>query len=254
MALPNFIGIGTQRAGTTWLYEMLSLHPDIFLPAQKELHFFDEKPDFSAYEGLGNPGQRPYYDMGSADHWNWYREQFEPGLKHKVRGEITPFYATLSDKRVALMAEKLPALKIIYIIRNPVKRAWSGFRLFWFLETGHKECEPAEDIIRKTVMYPAKLIHGDYRRNTRVYENNFKRDRILYLFYDDIIQSPDEFLKQVFSFLEIEPLPLTGAELKKKVNAAPDAAMPMSVEKALADHYADQIDFIRSKFDRELVY
>jgi hypothetical protein len=203
MCLPNFLGIGAQRAGTTWLYKMLSRHPEIFLSAQKELHFFDEKPDFSDYEGLGNPGQPFYYDMKSSTHWLWYQEQFKQGSDYKARGEITPFYSTLSEQRVDLIYRKLPYLKIIYIIRNPVQRAWSGFRLFWFLETKHQECNLETDILLKTIMYPAKLIHGDFQRNTNIYEKIFSTENILYLFYDDILQNPQIVLKQVCTFLGV---------------------------------------------------
>jgi hypothetical protein len=86
---------------------MLPHHPDVFSSAQKEPHSFDEKPDFSTYEGVGNPGPRFFYDMNSSAHWRWVEEQFKPGEEHQIKGEITPFYATRSERRVALIAEKI---------------------------------------------------------------------------------------------------------------------------------------------------
>ena len=254
MTLPTFICIGAQRAGTTWLYEMLAQHPDIYLPAVKELHFFDEKPDFSDYQGLGNPGRRFYYDLNSPAHWRWYQKQFKRGADVKARGEITPFYATLSAQRVAFIAEKLPELKIIYIIRNPVQRAWSGFRLFWFLETKHRECHLDADIIEKTIMYPAKLIHGNYQRNINTYEKTFTHNKILYLFYDDIITEPLGFLEKVYSFLDVHSRPINTTNMMKRVNNAPNIEMPESVFRALSEYYADQFVFIQTRFNRILEY
>lgn len=252
MTLPTFICIGAQRAGTTWLHRMLSAHPGVFMTAQKELHFFDEQPDFSGYEGLGRPGRQRYYDMEAEADWRWYREQFAPGAGCAVRGEITPFYATLSRERVALMAGALPGVKIVYILRNPVLRAWSGFRLFWFLQSGNRECALDAETIRKTVMHPAKLVHGDYRRNIEVYESCFERERILYLFYDDIVARPAQVLREVADFLEVGPWEGAAAGLAGRVNSAPDAQLPASVREALAAHYAEQAAFIARRFNRVL--
>jgi len=57
--------------------------PDIFLPDQKELHFFDEKLDFSNYQGLGNPDQRVCHDMNSSASWRWYHRQFKTNERYK---------------------------------------------------------------------------------------------------------------------------------------------------------------------------
>jgi hypothetical protein len=254
MTLPNFLCIGAQRAGTTWLYKILSRHPDIFLSAQKELHFFDEQQDFSTYEGLGTPGRPFFYDMRSSADWRWYEDQFREAGKQGIRGEITPFYATLSGERVGLIARELLGLRIIYIIRNPVKRAWSGFRLFWFLQTKHQDCNLHPGVIEKTIMYPAKLIHGNYSRNTSVWEKWLRENRILYLFYDDIVEKPREVLDQAFSFLQVAPLQIEVADLAERVNVAPDASMPEPIERALANYYTDQVEFIKVKFGRVLQY
>lgn len=253
MTLPNFIGIGAQRAGTTWLYERLREQPGVFLPAQKELHFFDERPDFSGYQGLGKPGQRKYFDPNDAAAWPWYQAQFEPGRGFAVRGEITPFYATLSNARVALMAQELPDLKIVYVIRDPVQRAWSGFKLFWFLETKHRECALDNDEIRKTIMHPAKLVHGDYRRNTAAYESVFPADRIIYLFYDDLVREPAALLAKLFGFLGIESNQVRAEKTDAgPVNKTPAFPLPAEIERELSAYYADQLDFIRAKFGRKL--
>ena len=100
----DFLGIGAQKAGTTWLYEQLRLHPDISFPAGKEVHFWDLQ-----------------YERGI----EWYRPLFTHD-KCKCLGEITPAYAMLSKVHIEEIRDINPSLKIIYILRNPIHRAWSS--------------------------------------------------------------------------------------------------------------------------------
>jgi hypothetical protein len=251
--LPNFLGIGAQRAGTTWLHKMLIQHHDIYASATKELHFFDERPNYTGYQGIGSPDQRFYYNLNSTSHWRWYKRQFKQAENANIVGEITPFYATLSEQRVSYIAEKLHHPKIIYILRNPIQRAWSAFRRAWFLETGHTNDDFDTDVTLKTIMYPAKLIHGDYIRNTSIYEKIFGVDRILYLFYDDIVRKPSDVLHQIWTFFKVAPLHLSEPEIHKKVNTAPGFAIPGPIENVLAQYYGDQMFFIKQKFNRTLV-
>lgn len=254
MKTPDFIVIGAQRSGTTWLYQMLSQHAGVFLPAQKELHFFDEKPDFSNYEGIWKPVRPCYYNMNSAADWRWYLGQFQESQNKQIKGEITPFYATLSEARVRFIARALPGIKIIYILRNPVQRAWSNFRFSWKNHTRTRECELTEEIIYKTIFYPAKLTHGDYQRNIEVWERNFPRKSMLYLFYDDIVRNPCTVLDQVCEFLEIAPLRMDNVRVKEKVNQSPEMRMPENIHGMLSDYFSGQIAFIQKRFDRILRY
>lgn len=100
----NFLGIGAQKCGTTWLFELLSLHPQVRFPAGKEVHFWD--------------GQR---ERGV----DWYEGLFEGQPPSVAVGEITPAYAILAPPIIAEVARAFPALRLIYLIRNPIDRAWS---------------------------------------------------------------------------------------------------------------------------------
>ena len=118
---PDFIGIGAQKAGTTWLGHNLQLHPEIWMPGIKELHYFNERINDPKYliprlyakiKGEGTVNRRwrrqvrsrlqrhrsrfskedflwdlKYYAGAPWD--GWYTSLFEPG-RGKVRGEITP--------------------------------------------------------------------------------------------------------------------------------------------------------------------
>src|SRR5258706_3186219 len=118
----DFLGIGAQKAGTTWLHEALSLHPALRFPGGKEVHFWD------------------WHRARGVD---WYRGLFgaaAPGVKN---GEITPAYALLPVEAIREIREINPALRVIYTLRNPLERAWSAALMV--LQRGGMTLEEASD-------------------------------------------------------------------------------------------------------------
>src|SRR5207248_7427804 len=113
--LPDFLIIGTQRGGTTSLYRYLKAHPCIGATSNKDLHFFDRR----FHKGL-----------------SWYRSHFPTKLEKAyaeqlrrltlVTGEASPSYLfhPHAPKRVA---QVLPHVKLIVLLRNPVSRAYSQY-------------------------------------------------------------------------------------------------------------------------------
>src|SRR5688572_26171231 len=75
---PNFLVIGAQKSGTTWLAEMLRQHPDVYTSPKKELHYFDLKAN---------------YALGI----DWYRQQFAGETGQRAIGECTPNYLWVSE-------------------------------------------------------------------------------------------------------------------------------------------------------------
>ncbi|WP_417462805.1 sulfotransferase domain-containing protein [Kordiimonas sp.] len=103
----SFIVAGVQKAGTTALFSFLSKHPEIFLPARKEVHFFDnENLDWS----------RPSYDA--------FENIFASKTEAQIAGEVTPIYTYWPTSAERIQAYN-PAMKIIVCLRNPVNRAFS---------------------------------------------------------------------------------------------------------------------------------
>ena len=101
---PNFLGIGAQKAGTTWLYKNLRKHPQLYLPETKEIHYFD----WYFYKSI-----------------KWYCKYFKSAKKTQITGEINPCYSVLSERKIKLIHKINPKLKIILLLRNPIERAWS---------------------------------------------------------------------------------------------------------------------------------
>ena len=105
---PDFLIIGTQRGGTTSLYEYLCRHPQVSPATEKEIHYFD-------FQTARGPA--------------WYRAHFPWRFpRTRITGEASPFY--LFHPRVPrLVRDLLPAVRLIVLLRDPVERAHSHFRL-----------------------------------------------------------------------------------------------------------------------------
>ena len=105
LALPHFLVIGAQKAGTTSLHEWLRVRPDVFLPASKETHYFSLFTD------------QPL---------SWYAAHYAAALPHQLRGDITPYYA-FHPMAAAWIAATLPAVRLVLLVRDPVERALSHY-------------------------------------------------------------------------------------------------------------------------------
>lgn len=105
---PNFIIAGALRSGTTSLTLWLMQHPQVFMPARKELHYFE------------------HTHQHKVRRWEDYLAFFEPGRGKPAVGEATPSYLTKPES-AAWIRFVLPDVKIILILRNPADRAFSNY-------------------------------------------------------------------------------------------------------------------------------
>jgi hypothetical protein len=249
---PDFLGIGAPRSATTWLYQRLSLHPDVCLSKKKEIHFFDVRQGKGTFV-YGPDWRRParqLHDLTDPVHWRWYQSQF--GIcGNRISGEITPDYSLLSAERIAIVKSHLPDLKLIYIMRNPVTRAWSSVRkeLWWRFHMHPREV-PDTDTLVRIATRPGVLARGDYAGAISRWETYYK-GQILYLFYDDIMEDAGHVLGAVCDFLGVDRQPLESASgHAKRVNDVPGDDIPSEVRRALEAYYAPQLPILSEKFGR----
>ena len=217
--LPDFLIIGTQRGGTTSLYRYLKAHPCIGATSNKDLHFFDRR----FHKGL-----------------SWYRSHFPTKLEKAcaeqlrrltlVTGEASPSYLfhPHAPKRVA---QVLPHVKLIVLLRNPVSRAYSqyhhaielGFETLSFAEAIEAEEERTakehEKILKDERYYSEEYKHrsyltkGIYVDQLQAWMKLFPREQFLILKSEDFYADPSATFKQALTFLN---LPDTELELGEK--------------------------------------
>ena len=272
---PNFICIGAQKAGTTWLYKQLKSHPDIWMPPQKELHYFDRSDRYSSPSALKvsslkdrlkdqlwvesakeriakiMSSQRPnsvrwWSDYLFADYSDdWYLSLFERPNK-QITGELTPAYSMLAKEDVAKMAQLLPNTKIIFLIRNPVLRAWSMLR--FATKQGKKiDFDDTEKLIRQTNA-KGQAHRSDYLRTMENYSEAFGSDRILVGFYDAISSQPQVLIQEILRFLKIDDSSLPKLNLKTISNPSPKVDMPEAIFEHLKDKYQASVLLLAERY------
>ncbi|MDF9436052.1 sulfotransferase family protein [Chromohalobacter israelensis] len=207
---PNFLGIGAQKSGTTWLHYMLIQHPEIFLPkAQKELHFFDNKANYN--KGL-----------------DFYESFFSDQTTEVSVGEITPGYMwsddTLSKKysinefrfSTPERVQKILGddVKFIVILRDPVIRAVSAY----FHHLKRNRVSVADSILD---IKGFGLLHiGFYYRNLRRWFEIFGRDSFHVATFEELNENKERYLRSVFEFLGVDSDFVPVAQDKKyQINA-----------------------------------
>lgn len=188
---PNFLVIGAPKSATTSLCYQLGRHPEVFFSRPKETFFFcyDE-----VYEKRG---------------WKWFESLFDGAEGYKAIGEGSTINANLGTYPNALprIVEHLPDAKIIYIVREPVRRIES----YWVeLHSQGIITTPFNQAVRED---PQLLDTSLYWKQLSAYRKHFADEKILLLFFEDFKKDADAVLKRCFSFLGVDPsVSLEGAD------------------------------------------
>jgi len=206
--LPNFLIIGTAKAGTTSIYEYLMQSPEVFPAKIKE-------PSFFSYQVLNTPqkGNKDYIKenitLKSIDN---YRDAYKGSDSYKIIGDFSVENLYYSKEVIPLIKRHLgDKVKILIVLRNPVNRAISAYKHLRrdLRETLSidKAFEIEKDRIKNdyAMIWHYKKV-GLYHDNIKDYMDNFENVKVL--FYEDLRRNSTEFMKEVFSFLEIEPIEL----------------------------------------------
>ncbi|KAA1259022.1 Sulfotransferase domain protein [Rubripirellula obstinata] len=178
--LPNFVGIGPGKCGTTWLYQALNNHPQVCVSTAKETLYFS---DYNAKD------------------FSWYLKFFKvPSNTPRpfAIGEVSNTY--IFDRDVAArIAKELPDAKIIYNLRDPIDRAFSHY--LFLCRNGELSCSFEEAV----EVRPDLLTRGKYSEHLESYHKHFDESKRLGLFYDDLRSDPVSYAESVFQFLGVDP-------------------------------------------------
>ena len=190
MSLPNFIIIGAPKAGSTSLYHYVGQHPDVFTSRVKEPRFFWTHRTSAHTETLDE-----------------YEKLFQGSERFQAVGEGSPAY--LADENTPrLIKDLIPDVKLIAILRDPYERAFSQFVFLRLRKTEREatflaaiEADEALDLAQKVGYVENSLYH----RNLSRYLSVFSPEQIKVVLLEDLQERPPEVMKEVFSFLDVDP-------------------------------------------------
>jgi hypothetical protein len=186
--LPDFLAISLPKTSSTWLSYNLNCHPEIFIPEEKEIVYF------SSYWKL--------LDI------NWYVKHFQRGVGQK-KGEVSTSYAILPCRAIKLIKSLMPNLKLIFLMRDPVDRAWSdtkhNYKYNEVTFTSYKgdfDSIPDSKFIENFTNEEA-LIRGDYIGALKKWCSVFSKGQFYIGFFESIKNNPKELLLDIFDHLGV---------------------------------------------------
>jgi hypothetical protein len=191
--LPNFIFLGTDKSGSTWLHARLSEHPQVFLTPAKDVFYFDN-----------------YYDRGL----DWYADQFA-GAKpqHKVVGEICNTYLYSPEARERI-ATDLPGVKVMVSLREPLDHAFSHYR--YLRRSGLFRGSFREFFDNE----PGIMGAARYSEYVGPYIERLGRNRVHVGVFEELQEDPQRFMDGVTDWLGIDRLPLDQRAAAPKLAAS----------------------------------
>lgn len=211
ITLPDFLLIGAAKSGTTSLFEYLNQHPEVFVPAKKELFYFsfgNKKPTYT------NSNFLSMLTWKRVDYINEFQN-----AKGKISGECSTSYLYTSSATIAniqeLYGEQARDLKMIVILRNPVDRAFSHYT--HLVRNGLENLSFEEAILpenisrRKNEIWGFDYIeYGNYGTQLSHFMNAFPKTKV-FLFED--LKAPKKLLNELQSFLEVQT-PFTTTKIE----------------------------------------
>jgi len=193
MPQPDFIIAGAQKCGTTFLNTCLRLHSSIYIPRKpQELHFFDLDENYR--RGM-----------------DWYISHFENAEQNARIGQTSPLYI-YEPKAAHRISKALPSVGLIFILRNPVDRAYSHY---WHNIQKGRETLSFEAALRREPSRIAKdfenrrhfsyIDRGRYAQQLERYLRLFPFEQLLVLLSEDMKRNPVAAINDCCDFLNVEP-------------------------------------------------
>ena len=195
MNWPDFFIVGGTRCGTTSLYAYLKQHPNIFLPKQKELHYYASKSPKTA-------------DMpeGAITNKRDYLQLFEDSKEDMVVGEASATYLMSLDTP-KLISQDNPNAKIIISLRNPIERTYTAYLAQY---RAGKETHSFGESIRRNLsaatgkeLQNLRALNSDYYEYVKNFYNYFPKEQIKIIIFEEFIENPQQTTNEILHFLNL---------------------------------------------------
>jgi hypothetical protein len=283
LRLPEVLyGIGAQKSGTTWLYDVLKAHPDCHCSDTKELHYFDvlhlkgerthldqrlkllERLRGTADEQGAKTPPRLHnriarleslvamYPERSDDHTRYLNVLLSGYKGQKVACDITPSYATLDRSVFCEMASIAPA-RFLFVMRDPVDRMWSQIRMAISTEISAESPDLFSAACLKRVydLHASgrlqRLPRANYARTLTELEAAVESHQRMCIFFESMFNAAT--VGSLWDFLGVRQ---HAAKLPASANPGRCAALPPDAEALLFEGLREQYDFVFQKFGQDV--
>ncbi|MGI9283595.1 MAG: sulfotransferase domain-containing protein [Endozoicomonas sp.] len=248
-----FLSVGAMKAGTTWLYENLKEHPDIYFTPEKEIHYFANKVGIeNQLEHRGRilklkeilqktaDGNAEYisqnldlitwyseYAKPNEIDNEWYEKLFHSNSENKFCADFSNLYCQMGHDGWKNVRKVARNIKVIYTLRDPLERLWSHykFHMKWInrendaLQAGFRHFK---ELLGQHFFW----INAEYAKNYDLLKQSLNDKEIMILYFEDFREDPINMLLEVQNFLGVQEIYPEKEKLDKKINKTKSFSMP----------------------------
>lgn len=283
MAKPDFIGVGTERAGTSWLFSMIAHHPQSWVPPLKELHFLDTiDPDVPSHE----PRYRwhltsrikhkaaPFFDMrarpefsknnyaeyllwdwnyftGDVD-FNWYQRLFsERFTKGRIAGEYTPAYCNISSELIAKLLDINPQMKFLMVFRHPQEQMRSSLIQHFVMIENRTFESVSEEEMMDWLRSPFAQKKSNIRSIMDKWNEAVPKEQLFVGLYEEIKNAPEDLIHRTYEFLGLKTDFMPEKQYyQSKINTLtkPNYIIPQTVQDHIDEAFGPETAYVKQNY------
>ena len=248
-----FLSVGAMKAGTTWLYEQLKEHPNIYFTPQKEIHYFANKAGIEKQLNHRNrllelkpileksASANPEFISDNIDelYWyinyakakeisnDWYESLFSLNINKKYCADFSNLYCQMDGNGWNNVFEVAKNVKVIYTLRDPLSRLWSHYKFHMkWINRENEALELCFEEFKELLNEHWFWVNAEYVRNYTLLKENLNKDELMLLYFEDFRENPIKILHNIQDFLGIEKTTPTEEELVKKINITKNFELP----------------------------
>jgi hypothetical protein len=268
-----FLSIGAMKAGTTWLYAILARHPALHFAMEKEIHYFYHRyvndtqlsetrrleearnryilrfdPKATNIDAVRNNLRwvtayldRPVDDL-------WYRNLFQLRAHETYACDFSNLNAHLSDDIWPRISDSCDKLRVLYTMRDPVKRLWSHTKFHLQVTDQIDKLESwSPEQFETFIRQPHIWENAEYGAVLRRLRAGLAPDQYKPIFYENLHGNQRDSLREIEQFLGIAAFNYQQAQLDRRFTESIKHPMP----DFFADLVADDVSRIRSEIEAE---
>ncbi len=264
-----FLSVGAMKAGTTWLYEQLKNHNEIFFTQEKEIHYFANivgienqlsyRNRLLKFKGVmeeychGNPS----FISSKMDELSWYANYakakdisdgwyiglFGDEIYKGFCADFSNLYCQMGFDGWNNVRKVTKNLKVIYTLRDPLERLWSHYKFHMkWMDRENDVPSVHFDEFKKLLDQHYFWINAQYSRNYDLLKESLADDELMVLYFEDFRKNPEAMLYEVQRFLGVELIPAEKKDLNKKVNKTKSFSLPPEWRDYMLEKLAPEIE------------
>lgn len=283
MSKPDFIGVGMERAGTSWAFSMIAHHPDVWVPPLKEIHFLDaldaevpchnprykwhltgrlkhkfvpffnfkNRPEFFKNSYLKYLLWDFYYFTGRAN-FNWYQRLFsEAFTKGRMAGEFTPAYCNIDKIYIDQLLTLNEKMKFIIMVRHPEHQLRSSLIQHFVMIEGRDFAGVRKDEMKNWLNSDFANQKSNIQEILPKWQSNVPQDQLFVGLYEEMSAEPLKFIKRIYAFLGLGNQYLPDKEVyARKINnlTKKNYIIPSEIEELIRGKVQSEVEYFKNKF------